>query len=337
VNGATEDTSTTGETSTCEADGLTRRRLLRLGLLAAGAGAVAIPAGTLGIYDAARAADAQALRGGAQVGKVGPVVTSELRGSIPVGPVVTSDGGARTWHVSRPSRSSTSSIQDEMASKPVRPTWLSTWDHPVYRLDDFLARSKETHLPRNAIMLTIDDGPSEEWTPQYLRLLAKYHVQATFCVIGEQVREFPHLVRAAVSEGHHIANHTYHHPLTLPQLSVARIRSEMVDTTDAIVRASGFHPRQFRAPGGNWGAEVFAEASRQEMLPLGWDIDPRDWSLPGVAHIRSAMLAARPHDIVLCHDGGGNRAETFAALKTVIPALKARGWTFVTLPAPQAV
>ena len=36
-------------------DGVTRRRLLRLGLLAAGAGAVAIPAGTLGGYNRAAA------------------------------------------------------------------------------------------------------------------------------------------------------------------------------------------------------------------------------------------------------------------------------------------
>ncbi|MCW2496690.1 polysaccharide deacetylase family protein, partial [Jatrophihabitans sp.] len=163
------------------------------------------------------------------------------------------------------------------------------------------------------------------------------HVQATFCVIGQQVVQYPHLVKAAVTEGHHIANHTYHHPLTLPKLSAARIKRELEDTNDAIVRATGFRPRQFRAPGGEWGSKVFAEVARQEMLPLGWDIDPRDWSLPGVAHIRSAMLATRPHDIVLCHDGGGDRSQTFAALTTVIPALQARGWRFVTLPAPQTV
>ena len=70
------------------------------------------------------------------------------------------------------------------------------------------------------------------------------------------------------------------------------------------------------------------------MMPLGWDIDPRDWALPGVAEIRDAMLAARPHDIILCHDGGGNRSETYRALETVIPALLARDFRFVTLPAP---
>lgn len=221
----------------------------------------------------------------------------------------------------------------------VRPTpaWLHTWDEPVGRLDDFLARSPTTRLPRNAIMLTIDDGPHPVWTPKYLRLLARHRVQATFSVIGEQVLEYPHLVKAAAHDGHIIANHTFHHPLNLPRLTAARIRAELEDTNDAIVRATGFRPRQFRAPGGVWGPDVYAEVARQQMMPLGWDIDPRDWSLPGVAHIRSAMLAARPHDIILCHDGGGDRAQTFAALESVIPALLSRGWKFVTLPAPQSL
>jgi len=218
-----------------------------------------------------------------------------------------------------------------------RPAWLSTWNRPVYQLDEFLARAKGTHLPRNAIMLTIDDGPHPEWTPKYLRLLAKYHVHATFCMIGRQVKGNASLVKAVVSEGHHIGNHTWDHPLSLPKLSQAKIHQQIEDTTDAIVRASGFRPRQFRAPGGNFGPKVFAECARQEMLPLGWDVDPRDWAKPGVAHIRSAMLATRPHDIILCHDGGGDRSQTFAALSEVIPALLSRGWTFVTLPAPQSL
>jgi peptidoglycan/xylan/chitin deacetylase (PgdA/CDA1 family) len=49
------------------------------------------------------------------------------------------------------------------------------------------------------------------------------------------------------------------------------------------------------------------------------------------------MLAARPGDIILCHDGGGDRSQTYAALKTVIPQLRARGLKFVTLPAHREV
>jgi peptidoglycan-N-acetylglucosamine deacetylase len=67
------------------------------------------------------------------------------------------------------------------------------------------------------------------------------------------------------------------------------------------------------------------------MVPLGWDVDPRDWSRPGTALISSRLLAARPGDILLCHDGGGDRAQTIESLRMVLPTLKGHGLKFVTL------
>jgi peptidoglycan/xylan/chitin deacetylase (PgdA/CDA1 family) len=67
------------------------------------------------------------------------------------------------------------------------------------------------------------------------------------------------------------------------------------------------------------------------MVPLDWDIDPRDWSRPGTKHITHALLRAKPGDILLCHDGGGDRSETLRALRTVIPRLKSRDLEFIAL------
>jgi peptidoglycan-N-acetylglucosamine deacetylase len=309
--------------------GLSRRRLLGLGVLAASAGALAVPAAAITEPSARSEGRARPPRPAARPAAV-PSDDTPLDLSAPQPPPELLVAPKHFTVVPPPTRPAP---PVHPIHRPSEPAWVHTWDAPISRLDDFVARSGD-HYARNAIMLTIDDGPHPVWTPKYLRLLARHHVRATFCVIGAQVREYPHLVKAAVSEGHHIANHTYRHPLNLPHLRPHRIQAELEDTTDAVVRASGFRPRQFRAPGGVWGARVFAEVSRQQMMPLGWDIDPRDWALPGVAHIRQAMLASRPHDIILCHDGGGNRAETYAALETVVPALVARGWHFVTLPAP---
>ena len=55
------------------------------------------------------------------------------------------------------------------------------------------------------------------------------------------------------------------------------------------------------------------------------------WQKPGTSVILDRLLAAKPGDIVLCHDGGGDRSETVAALRTAIPTLKSRGLVFVTL------
>jgi peptidoglycan/xylan/chitin deacetylase (PgdA/CDA1 family) len=213
--------------------------------------------------------------------------------------------------------------------------WEKQWSAPIYSLDDYRHRCPGHHFPADSIMLTIDDGPSPEWTPKFLRLLGKLDVKATFCMIGEQVPANHKLVRAVVAEGHHIANHSWSHDEGLAYRSQADIHRELAETNDAIVTACGFRPRQFRSPGGDWGSALMGEIAQQEMMPLGWNIDPRDWALPGVSAIESAMLAARRHDIVLCHDGGGDRSETYAALESVLPQLKRRGMHFALLPAPQ--
>lgn len=212
------------------------------------------------------------------------------------------------------------------------PPWTKRWNTPIHDLDDYLRRSPGTRFPSRSVMMTVDDGPSSEWTRKYLRLFEKYDVKATFNLIGSQVPSHRPLVRAIAGEGHSLANHTWSHDLNLASRPPADIRSELARTNDAIERAAAVRPRIFRAPGGIWGSRIFDEVAREQMMPLGWDIDPRDWSRPGVRAIQASMLQARPGDIVLCHDGGGDRSQTYAALERVIPALKRRGMHFVTLP-----
>jgi peptidoglycan/xylan/chitin deacetylase (PgdA/CDA1 family) len=214
------------------------------------------------------------------------------------------------------------------------PAWYE--QAPIRSLGDYLRRVPGAPaFAHNAIMLTIDDGPHPVWTPKILRLLEQYQVKATFCIIGRQAVTYPELVHAAVTEGHHLANHSYSHPSRLPFLSTGDMSAQLIDTQDAIVRASGFTPRQFRAPGGQWSPALTRLAAQHDLLCVDWDVDPRDWSRPGTANIINTMLKARAGDVLLCHDGGGDRSQTYAALARVLPKLKARGLQFVTLPAPQ--
>ena len=67
------------------------------------------------------------------------------------------------------------------------------------------------------------------------------------------------------------------------------------------------------------------------LKPVGWSVDPRDWALPGAPAIKNTLLTASAGDILLCHDGGGNRAQTVTALKAVLPQLRAEGLRFVAL------
>jgi peptidoglycan/xylan/chitin deacetylase (PgdA/CDA1 family) len=181
-----------------------------------------------------------------------------------------------------------------------------------------------------AIALTIDDGPSPIYTPQVLQILEKYHVTASFSMIGENVTYYPEIAREVADAGHAIVNHTWNHA-DLALLSAAQTRTEIARATDAIHTAVGKTPRMFRAPYGAWSQSALEYCASEHLMPLDWSVDPRDWSMPGVREIVSNIMAnTRRGSIILEHDGGGNRSETVAALKIVIPRLLDEGYRFTT-------
>ncbi len=183
---------------------------------------------------------------------------------------------------------------------------------------------------RKGIALTIDDGPSPEYTPQVLRLLEKYKVTATFSMIGLEVAAYPGLVREVAAAGHTIANHTWSHP-DLAVLAPVTVADQINRATGAIHKVTGREPALFRAPYGAWSPAVVEQCVQAGLTPLDWSVDPRDWSRPGVSSIvTNIMRNTRTGSIILEHDGGGNRSQTVAALKIVLPRLLAAGYHFTT-------
>jgi peptidoglycan/xylan/chitin deacetylase (PgdA/CDA1 family) len=187
------------------------------------------------------------------------------------------------------------------------------------------------HEGRKRIALTIDDGPNPIYTPQILKLLEKYGVTATFSMIGIQVRAYPGIAREVADAGHVIANHTWTH-LDLPTLSPTSAADQISRTTSAIHKAVGRKPTLFRAPYGAWSPEVLELCAKNKLTPVDWSVDPRDWARPGVSSIvNNIMRNTKTGSIILEHDGGGDRSETVAALKIVLPRLIDAGYRFVTV------
>ena len=193
-------------------------------------------------------------------------------------------------------------------------------DLPMYHVED----------GRKVIALTIDDGPSPVYTPQLLRLLDQYQVTATFSMVGLQVAAHPGMAREVAAAGHLIANHTWSH-VDLAILPPVTIADQINRASDTIHTATGRLPTMFRAPYGAWSPAVLAHCAQTGMTPIDWSVDPRDWSRPGVASIvGNIMRNTKTGSIILEHDGGGNRSQTVAALKIVLPRLLAAGYRFTT-------
>jgi len=60
-----------------------------------------------------------------------------------------------------------------------------------------------------------------------------------------------------------------------------------------------------------------------------WQLDTNDWRLPGADQIvRYVLDNAYSGAVVLMHDGGGNRAQSAAALEVILQTLGQQGWRF---------
>ncbi|MFF7246321.1 polysaccharide deacetylase family protein [Embleya sp. NPDC008237] len=180
------------------------------------------------------------------------------------------------------------------------------------------------------IAVTFDDGPDPEYTPQVLRMLRRFRVRATFCVVGTAVERHPRLLRTIHDEGHAIAGHSWSHP-DLQQLSPTGVAEEVERNLTAIHRVlPDLRVGWFRAPYGRWSPEVMGALSANGLRPLGWSVDPVDWSQPGTDVIVERVLAATTTgSIILNHDAGGDRSQTVAALEQWLPQLLAAGYRFV--------
>jgi peptidoglycan-N-acetylglucosamine deacetylase len=188
---------------------------------------------------------------------------------------------------------------------------------------------------RREIALAFDDGPwNDPPTIDFVNLLARYHAPATFFEIGDQISTYDRtgaIERQMLADGDMIGDHTWTHP-DMVGLSPAAQTSQLELTASAIRRATGFEPCLWRPPYGDISGQLDSLARSLGFLTIYWDIDPRDWSLPGVAEIESNVIDnAHNGAIVEMHFGGGPRQETLAALPDIITTLRDRGYTFVTV------
>jgi peptidoglycan-N-acetylglucosamine deacetylase len=181
-----------------------------------------------------------------------------------------------------------------------------------------------------AVALTFDDGPSA-YTASLLSVLERKHVAATFFLIGRQVAGDAALARRELRDGDVVGNHSWSHANLAGDGAFAA--GQLRSTSAAIERATGFRTCLFRAPYGSVSGALEREAAAIGLTTIQWNVDPRDWSLPGTDAIFSRVVGAvRPGSIVIMHDGGGPRAQTVAAVPRIIDALRRRGYAFDTVP-----
>lgn len=184
----------------------------------------------------------------------------------------------------------------------------------------------------NVSALTFDDGPNPGTTPALLDFLAEHEIKAVFCVIGQNIQADggAAILRRIVADGHVLCNHSTGYA-DMGSWTEEQVRADLVANLGIIRDALG-NPNQkvpfWRAPNGSWGVTP-GVAVELGMQPLAVRNTIADWETQDVetltANLRVAMVAG---ELVLAHDGGGDRSGTLAAVRTVVTERLADGWSF---------
>ncbi|MCB1338571.1 MAG: glycosyltransferase [Maritimibacter sp.] len=194
--------------------------------------------------------------------------------------------------------------------------------------------------PDGKLVLTFDDGPDATYTAQILDILRDTQTPAAFFVLGSRVMQEPALLQRMIDEGHEVGSHSFSHP-RMDQISQTRAALELSMMHKLIAGYSGRDTRLYREPflraGGPLEAAripALAAAQAEGALIAGMDIVPQDWdgidAREIVDHVKSE-LAKGAGNVLLLHDGGGDRSETVKAVAILIAELRAEGYEFTTM------
>jgi cellulose synthase/poly-beta-1,6-N-acetylglucosamine synthase-like glycosyltransferase len=171
-------------------------------------------------------------------------------------------------------------------------------------------------------------------------------VPAAFFVIGETANQETNILKREYELGNEIGNHTFTHP-DFEAIPKAQLQIQLNLTELFLESSLGVKTLLFRPP---YGIDHQPEtASEIQMLPIpqsmgyiiiGARIDPHDWGEPNggapppVDTIVKRVLTDVEDDkgnIILMHDGGGDRSRTVQALPGIIDGLRAKGYEFVSV------
>jgi len=191
--------------------------------------------------------------------------------------------------------------------------WLR-WLYPsaIWRMD----------TSEKAVYLTFDDGPIPQATPWILDTLDRYHVKATFFMVGDNVRKYPSLFEEVRRRGHRVGNHTFNH-------------IKFISTTPSrylwnVHKAGRYIPsRLFRPPHGwMWNRQYLCLRHRYTIIM--WDLVTRDYSrrLDADQVFENVKRYARNGSIITFHDSLRSIEKLHTALPRSIEWLRQQGYEF---------
>jgi len=202
---------------------------------------------------------------------------------------------------------------------------------PGHILEDVIAEERllpvyEVATDQQAVAVSFDASWGAERTASILDILDEYGVKSTFFLVNIWVEDYPEMAREIAFRGHEIGLHSVSHP-HFTQLSEEQIRKELDGNYDLIWQTTGYSPRLFRPPYGDYNNKVVGVVNAEGYDCIQWSVDSLDWQDLSAEEICSRVLKdIHAGDIVLFHNNGLHTAE---ALPRILAELQARGLAVV--------
>lgn len=181
-----------------------------------------------------------------------------------------------------------------------------------------------------AVYITFDDGPIPEATLWILDILDRYGVKATFFVVGDNVRKYPHIYREVVARGHSVGNHTFHH-ISGHIHGDFHFQHDVEECAD-IMHTAAARPQTtllplFRPPHGWMKPKQYRYVANRYRIVM-WDVVTRDYSrhLTAADVLHNVKRYARPGSIITFHDSLKSIDKLHTALPAAIEWLQDQGY-----------
>ena len=189
--------------------------------------------------------------------------------------------------------------------------WI--YPHALWRMDK---REK-------AVYLTFDDGPIPEATPFILDTLERYGAKATFFMVGENARKYPHLLAEVKARGHRLGNHTNNHIGGFRWWSWLYL-ANVVEANKVL------HTNLFRPPHGWMKMMQYRVLRHCGFRVVMWDVVTRDYSRRLTAEdvLNNVRRYTRPGSIITFHDSLKSIDKLKHALPEALQWLIQEGYEF---------
>lgn len=183
--------------------------------------------------------------------------------------------------------------------------------------------------PTRIVALTIDDGPTQEWTPQLLSILRRHGAKATFFRVGQRALALPDLVRQTADAGHEQGNHTWAHEDLTGHDEAFGLRT-LERTHELLTKLAGRPPTLCRPPWGRIDSVGLAACASLRYDVALWSHHVTGSNPEGGVNL--ILHEGTPGSIVLAHDGGPEPdTGLMTELDRLVGSMTDTGYTFVTV------